>query len=321
MQAQHDIEHARFLRRELPVGAQHGQNGLRRGLTRDETMHDHGLVVVTRADRVVRQHHDAGETGDKGDSGADFVLDGSILGVFVVGVQKQDGSSQHVHDVGRGVAHDHGRSETIRQLALGIDGGDIVGKLLLRGKLAHQQQIGYFFVVEPAIFRVDAQKVVQVVPAQAQLAFIGAFLAIGHDVAMHVGDARQTRQNTGSVGIAQAALHIVAFVLFSIDRIDALEILVQVDFLRAAHYAPFLSCHSFPPLQNQQCPRWAGIAGCCSNDMLFCSADTADGGAAVRALALRDRLAVLRDALNGILHDLLRLAFHAICLDSHSKPL
>ena len=160
VQAQHDVEHTRFLSRELPVGAQHGQNGLRRGLTRDEAVHDHGLVVVTRADRVVRQHHDARETGDKGDGGADLVLDGSILGVFVVGIQKQDGSSQHVHDVGRGVAHDHGRGETIGQLALSIDGGDIVGKLLLRGKLAHQQQIGHLFIVESAILRINAQKVV-----------------------------------------------------------------------------------------------------------------------------------------------------------------
>ena len=284
-------------------------------------MHDHGLVVVTRADRIVRQYHNAGQAGDEGDGGADLVLDGSILGVFVISVQKQDGSSQHVHDVGRRVAHDHGRGEAIRQFALRVDSGDVIGKLLLRGKLAHQQQVRDLFVVESTIFRVNAQKVVQVIPAKTQLAFVGAFLAIGHDVAMHVGDTRQTRQNAGSVGIAQAALHIVAFVLFSIDRIDALEILVQVDFLRAAHYAPFLLCHSFPPLQNQQCPRRAGIAGCCSNDMLFCSADTADGGAAVGALALRDRLAVLHDALNGILHDLLCLAFHAICLDSHSKPL
>ena len=160
MQAQHDVEHARFLRCELPVGAQHGQNGLRRGLTRDETMHDHGLVVVTRADRIVRQYHNAGQAGDEGDGGADLVLNGSILGVFVISVQKQDGSSQHVHDVGRGVAHDHGRGETIGQLALSIDGGDIVGKLLLRGKLAHQQQIGHLFIVESAILRINAQKVV-----------------------------------------------------------------------------------------------------------------------------------------------------------------
>ena len=36
------------------------------------------------------------------------------------------------------------------------------------------------------------------------------------------------------------------------------------------------------------------------------------------ALALGDGLAVLRNALDGVLHDLLRLALDAIRLDSHS---
>ena len=51
--------------------------------------------------------------------------------------------------------------------------------------------------------------------------------------------------------------------------------------------------------------------------LLFGGADAADGGAAVGALALRDGLAVLRGSLDGVLHDHLRLALHAICFDSH----
>ena len=51
---------------------------------------------------------------------------------------------------------------------------------------------------------------------------------------------------------------------------------------------------------------------------LLRGANAAHGGSAVRALPLGDGLAVLRDALNGVLHDLLRLALHAIRLDSHS---
>ena len=50
---------------------------------------------------------------------------------------------------------------------------------------------------------------------------------------------------------------------------------------------------------------------------LFCSANAADGGSAIGALTLGDRLAVLGNALNRILHFLLSLAFHAVSLDSH----
>ena len=51
--------------------------------------------------------------------------------------------------------------------------------------------------------------------------------------------------------------------------------------------------------------------------VLFGSADTTDGGAAIGALALGDRLAVFSRALDGIFHFLLRLALHAICFNCH----
>ncbi len=53
-------------------------------------------------------------------------------------------------------------------------------------------------------------------------------------------------------------------------------------------------------------------------EKLLCSADAANGGSAVGALALRDRLAILRQALSRVLHRLLGLALHAIRFDSHS---
>lgn len=51
---------------------------------------------------------------------------------------------------------------------------------------------------------------------------------------------------------------------------------------------------------------------------LFSCADAADGAATHRADALRDRLAVLGCPLNGILHNLLFLALHAVRFDCHS---
>lgn len=51
--------------------------------------------------------------------------------------------------------------------------------------------------------------------------------------------------------------------------------------------------------------------------MLFVCSDATNGRAAVGALSLGDGLAVLRRALDGILHNLLCLALHAISLDCH----
>ena len=178
MQAQHDVQHARFLSRELAIGTQHGQDGLGRGLTGNEAMHDHGAVIVSSLLRVVGQHHDARQTRDQRDGGVDLVMSRTILGVRVVGVQQQDGALQHVHDVGRGVAHDHRGGEAVGQFALGIERGDEAVELLLCGQLAHEQQVRHLLEVEAAIGHAGVQQVVHVVAAIAQHTLVGYLLAV-----------------------------------------------------------------------------------------------------------------------------------------------
>lgn len=53
--------------------------------------------------------------------------------------------------------------------------------------------------------------------------------------------------------------------------------------------------------------------------MLLGSADTTNGGATIRALALGDRLTILGQALDGIFHFFLSLALYAICFDCHGR--
>ena len=62
----------------------------------------------------------------------------------------------------------------------------------------------------------------------------------------------------------------------------------------------------------KKAPKGAFLMHC-----LFCSANAADGGSAIGALTLGDRLTVLGNALNRILHFLFSLALHAVSLDSH----
>ena len=93
--------------------------------------------------------------------------------------------------------------------------------------------------------------------------------------------------------------------------------------MRAATYS-HIKRRSFKQPYGKNVPRekenplCGGLSGWLIRPLLLGGTDAAHGGSAVRTLALGDRLAVLRDALNGVLHDLLRLALHAIRLDSHS---
>ncbi len=100
VQAQHDIEHAGLFRRERAVGAQHGEDGLGRGLPGHETVHDHGFMVEGGLLGVVGQHHDARQTADKRERRVNLVLGRAVLGGLVGRVQAQNGAGHHVHEVG-----------------------------------------------------------------------------------------------------------------------------------------------------------------------------------------------------------------------------
>ena len=204
------------------------------GLAGDEAVHDHRSALVARALRVIGQHHDARQTRDERDGGVDLVLRRAVLGLVVVGVQQQDGAREHVHDVGRRVAHDHGRGEAVGQLALSVQHGHEAIKQLARGQLAHEQQIRHFLVVEAAL-GAAVQQIVYVVAPVAQRALVRALLVIGDHVAVHVRDVRQARHHAGAVGVAQAALHVELLVERRVDGVDVPEILVERKLLLVVH--------------------------------------------------------------------------------------
>ena len=97
-----------------------------------------------------------------------LVLGRAVLGGLVGRVQAQDGTSHHVHEIGRGIHHKRAGRESVGQLALGIDHFHEPVETLLRRQLSHEQQIGHLFESEAARRIQIAQKVVQVVSAQAQ---------------------------------------------------------------------------------------------------------------------------------------------------------
>ena len=227
VQAQHDVEHAGLFRCERAVGAQHGKDGLGRGLSGHEAVHDHGFVVEGGLLGVVGQHHDARQAADERERRVNLVLGRAVLGGLVGRVQAQDGTSHHVHEIGRGIHHKRAGRESVGQLALGIDHFHEPVETLLRRQLSHEQQIGHLFESEAARRIQIAQKVVQVVAAQAQGALGRHLLAVGHHIAVNVGDVGHAREHARAVGVAQAALHIVGGIQRRIDGVHLVEVLVQ----------------------------------------------------------------------------------------------
>ncbi len=231
MDAQQNVEHARLIGGKAAVWTQHRQDGFGSGLTGNEGVHDHGFAVIARALRVIRQHHDARQARYERKRGVNLVLGGPILGVRVMAVEEEHRSSQHVHDVGRRVAHDHGGGEAVRQLALGVNDLDEGIKLGLRGKLAHKQQIGDFFKGKATIARLVAEEVVEVVAAQAKRALVSQLFAVGDNVAVHVGNIGHAGDHARAVGVAQAALDVIAVVVSRIDAVNLSEFVEQADLL------------------------------------------------------------------------------------------
>ena len=191
VQAQHDVEHARLVGRELAVGAQHRQNGLGGRLTGDELVHDHGAVGESRVFRIIGKHHDARQAADEAHRRVNLVFGRAVLVVRVVRVQLQHRAREHVHKVGRHIEHVDGRDEAIGKLALGVDDADEALELALRGKLAKQQQVGDLLEVEPAL-GTALHQIAQLVATVKQRALIGYLHAIAHHIAVHIRDVRGT---------------------------------------------------------------------------------------------------------------------------------
>ena len=160
----------------------------------------------------------------------DLVVGRTVFSLVVIGIQQQNGAREHVHDVRRCVAHDHGRGKAVGQFAFGIQHGDEAVELILRRKFAHEQQIRHFLVAEATV-AAFSQQVVHVVPPITQRPVVGYLLIVRHHVAMHVRDVRHAGDHAGAIGVAQATLHVELVVVRRIDGVDRLEVLVERELL------------------------------------------------------------------------------------------
>ena len=149
-------------------------------------MHDHRIAVEIRLLRMVGEHHDALQTRDERNSRFDLMLDGTIFGVRIVCIERDDRTRQHDHQVRCRVAHDARSREAIGQFALCIDSSHELVELVLRRKLAEHEQVRDLFETITLAGRSIAEQIVDIVATERELAFDGNLVALVHHVAITI---------------------------------------------------------------------------------------------------------------------------------------
>ena len=224
---QHQIQQPGLLPGVTLVLAAHAQEVLRHAQLGVRIMDIERFAVKGVAFHRVGVRHDGGEAADQFDGLAHDVLHRDIVRAVVVGVEHQHAALQLVHNAsGRGL-QDHILKETVRQLPRGGQNGIEALKLLLRGQLSEQKQVGDLLVPEGAEALVHGENLIDVDPAVVQLAGDGDFLKVPEVIALDAADPRDARHYAGAVDVAQSALHRVALVIAWIDTVFVLHFRTQ----------------------------------------------------------------------------------------------
>ena len=93
-------------------------------------------------------------------------------------------------------------------------------------EVPHKQQI-HDLLKAAALGGVAANKIVDAVTTEGELAFIGNLIAFIHQITVYVRNIRNTRDYARTIAVAQAALYGVTLVQFRIDGIDLCDVVVQ----------------------------------------------------------------------------------------------
>ncbi len=194
----------------LLVGTEHAQEVLGGGQVVVRIVQVEGLVEEGVAvDRIGLRSNDR-QAGDDLDGLAEHVVQRHIIGVVVVGVQRDDRRLELVHDGARGRLHDDVLGKAGRQRTQG--GQQVVefGQLVGRGQMTEEEQKAGLLKAEAVLGGEVFDQVTQVVAAVLQHTLDGVFFALVQDVAVSRAHAGDTRHNAASVGLAQTSLDAVA---------------------------------------------------------------------------------------------------------------
>ena len=190
--------------------------------------------------------HDRGEAANQLDRLQQDIFHRSIIGIIVIGVQRQYASGQLVHNVPAGMAHDHVLGKTVRQLSGPLHDLVKVIQLRFRGQIAKQQQIGHLFKAESTGLAVSLHNFVQLNTAVIQSAGNGYALAVLNEITLHAAHLGDAGKYAGAVAVAQSLFYVAAVVFFT-DQIllpDQLSQRACEFFQCVAHVCDLLSSNA-----------------------------------------------------------------------------
>ena len=213
------VEQLGFLAGEAPVLADGIQDGFRRVMLRLERVEKHGLLIEMTALHLIGVGHDGRHTGNKRNALAHIVFEGEIIGVVVVGIERQHGAGQLVHHVLGGILHDDIFREILRQLAVFVKQlADAVVLTLIR-QFTENQQPDDLLVGEAAFAAAAGDDIRNIHAAVGQAALIRHLVTVVDQIAVDIADVRQTGHDAGAVPVAQTALDAVVFIFILADDI------------------------------------------------------------------------------------------------------
>ena len=192
-------------------------------------MDEQAVVIMVVLEGLVAIDRQEGELGDELEALAEDIGGGDIVGILVVGVQRQDTAGEDVHHVLTGGLEDHIPHEGGGQGAVGRQLVTEGGQFLAVGESGEQEQEHGLLKPRATLLGKAADKVPHVNSAVVELAITGDDIAIGIPIlGFDEGHLGEACHNAVAVDIAQTPLDVMDGVHIGGDVITAVRQLGQL---------------------------------------------------------------------------------------------
>ena len=229
------VEHQREVKElcleggELAVGAEHVEDVLRKRKLRIRLADDEALPLLEVV-RLIAVNRDQREQRDQRQTLAQYVRNGDVIRLFIIGIERKHALGEGVHHVVAGRLHDDVAGEDGRKHTQIREELHEIRELLLVGELAEQEEVGCLLEAGAVVRRKAGNELLDIDAAVIELAVTRNALPVHHFGGADIADMCQTCENALAVQIAQTAFDVVfgvelrvngeAFAAKTCERID-----------------------------------------------------------------------------------------------------
>ncbi len=250
---QHHIQQVGLLLGVVGIGPDHPQEVLRSGQVLHGEMDVQRVALEVVPLDGISVGYNAGKGSDELHRLEQDVVQRGVVGVLVVGVQRQHAAGQLVHDVPAGVLHDHVFRKAVGQLSCAVHDLVEAVQLTVGGQIAHEQQVGDLFIAKGPGLAVGLDDLRKLNAAVIQLAGDGDPHAVFDHVAQNGADAGHADGHAGAVGVSQTQLQVTS-VIFGRDTVFGLDVLAEGTCILFQDPVSILILHRMVPLSPKFAP-------------------------------------------------------------------